>query len=307
MQVFVTGAAGYIGGSIAARLIEAGHGVRGLVRSEAKAEAVRALGITPVEGTLDDGELLAEEARGADAVINAASSDHRGAVDALLAALAGSDKPFLHTSGSSVIGDEARGEPSDRVVRENDDFEPHPARAARYALDRAVLGAGKDGVRSAVLCNTLIYGRGLGAQPDSIQVPYLVRQARASGVARHVGRGLNVWSHVHIEDLADLYVLALAKAEPGSFLFVENGEASFRDMAAKVAQALGCAGPEDWPFPEAAAAWGEAMATFTMGSNSRVRGALGRELGWSPSRPGVLDWIAKANVDAIGEGSGGGH
>lgn len=303
MQVFITGASGYIGGSVAARLIQAGHGVRGLVRSDAKADQVREHGITPVKGTLDDASLLAEEARGADAVINAASSDHRGAIETFLQALAGSGKPFLHTSGSSVVGDEAKGEPSDRIVDESGPLEAPAARAGRLAIDRTVLRAGADGVRSIVLCNALIYGQGLGVAKDSIQVPLLVRQARESGVARHVGRGLNIWSHVHIEDVADLYLLALEKVEPGSFLFVENGEASYRDMTAEVARALGCAGPEDWPFDEAAAAWGEALATYTMGSNSRVRGTLGRKLGWNPSRPGVLDWISKANVDAIGAGA----
>ena len=85
MRIFVTGASGYIGGSVAAALAADGHAVRGLVRSDAK--AVAAHGIAPVIGTLDDTDLLQTEAQGADAVINAASSDHRGAVEALTANL----------------------------------------------------------------------------------------------------------------------------------------------------------------------------------------------------------------------------
>ena len=89
MKIFCTGASGYIGGSVAAHLIAAGHQVTGLVRSPEKAEAVRARGIQPLLGTLDDGQILAQAAQAADIVVNAASADHRGAVESLLGALAG--------------------------------------------------------------------------------------------------------------------------------------------------------------------------------------------------------------------------
>src|SRR4051812_35536652 len=98
MKVFCTGASGYIGGSVAAGLVAAGHRVTGLVRSPEKAEAVRARGIQPLLGSLDDGERLAQAAQAADIVVNAASADHMGAVAALLGAVTGSGKPFIHTS-----------------------------------------------------------------------------------------------------------------------------------------------------------------------------------------------------------------
>ena len=115
MKVFLTGASGYIGGAVATALIKAGHAVSGLVRDRTKADAVAARGIEPIVGSLDSAVLLREEARAADAVINAASSDHRGAVEALLAGLAGSGKVFIHSSGSSIIADLAMGEPSERI------------------------------------------------------------------------------------------------------------------------------------------------------------------------------------------------
>ena len=93
MQVFVTGANGFIGGAVAAALIAAGHKVRGLVRNKAKASAVAAHDVQAVVGSLDDAALLQAEAHAADAVVNAASSDHRGAVEALIAGLTGSGKP----------------------------------------------------------------------------------------------------------------------------------------------------------------------------------------------------------------------
>ena len=97
MKIFCTGSSGYIGGSVAARLAADGHQVSGLVRSADKVEAVRAFGIEPVMGTLDDAQVLARAARDADVVVNAASADHKGAVTALLDALAGSGKAFIHT------------------------------------------------------------------------------------------------------------------------------------------------------------------------------------------------------------------
>jgi nucleoside-diphosphate-sugar epimerase len=294
MKVFVTGPGGYIGGSVAARLVEAGHEVRGLVRSAETAESVRRFGIEPVRGSLDDAGLLAAEAGRADAVVNAASSDHRGAVEAFVDGLAGSGKVLIHTSGSSIVGDDARGEPSDAVFEEDTPIAPTGGRAARVAIDRLVVDAAAErGLRSAVLCNTLIYGTGLGPHEDSIQIPALVRQARKSGVPRHVGRGLNVWSAVHIEDVADLYRLVLETPEARGFMFVENGEASYRDMVGAIGRRLGLGEAQAWPIEDAIREWGPDRATYALGSNSRVRGRRARALGWAPRHASVLDWIAR--------------
>ena len=109
MKLFVTGATGYIGGSIAVRLVAGGHTVRGWCGDPAKSGLLSAQGIEPVLGSLDDENVLAREARGADGVVNAANADHLPSLQALLRALGGTGKPLLHTSGSSVIGDDARG------------------------------------------------------------------------------------------------------------------------------------------------------------------------------------------------------
>jgi nucleoside-diphosphate-sugar epimerase len=291
MDIFLTGASGFVGGSVAVRLLSDGHRIRGLVRNPAKADGLRQLGIEPVIGELDDADLLAREARRAGAVVNAADSDHRGAVEALLAGIDGSGKPLLHTSGSSIVADAARGEPSELVFDEDTLPEPAPEKAARVAIDRLVLAAAGRNIRSVVLCNTLIYGSGYGLHQESIQIPALVREARRSGMPRHVGRGLNVWSTVHIDDVVDAYALALAAAPAGSFFFLENGETSFREIAGAIGDALRLGPPRPWPVEDAIRELGYARAVFSLGSNCRVRGRRTRKvLGWKPDHASVLDW-----------------
>ncbi len=291
MRIFITGANGFIGGAVASALIADGHVVRGLVRDKAKAEAVRRHGVEPTIGSLDDGAMLEAEARSVDGVVNAASSDHRGAAEALIAGLAGSGKPLVHTSGSSIVADEAMGEPSDRIFHDDAPIEPGPDKIARVALDRMVLDA--PGVRSVVLCSTMIYGNTLGPPAQSIQVPALVRQAKASGVARYIGRGLNRWSNAHIADVASLYALALAKAPAGSFMYVESGEEALGNVVQAIATRLGLGTAESWSAAEAMAFWGRGMAAAGLGSNSRVRsrGATER-LGWAPKRRSITEWIS---------------
>jgi nucleoside-diphosphate-sugar epimerase len=293
MLVFLTGANGYIGGAAAVALIHAGHRVRGLVRDRTKADAVAAHGIEPVIGSLDEAALLREEARAADAVVNAASSDHRGAIEALLAGLAGSGKAFIHSSGSSIVADLAMGEPSARIFHEGEPIEPAADKAARVAIDRLVLAAHQTHtVRAVVLCNSMIYGPALGPPAQSVQIPALVRQAKASGVVRTIGRGLNRWSNVHIADVAALYPLAIAKAAPGTFMYVESGEEALGEIAKVIAARLDLGAAQSWSADEAIAAWGRAMAVYSLGSNSRVRGQAAAALGWSPTRHSITTWIA---------------
>jgi len=292
MDIFITGAAGYIGGTVAARSIAAGHRVRGLVRTAQKAGLLVQRGIDPVVGDLDDAEVLVREARRADGVVHAASADHADAVAALIEALAGSGKPLVHTSGSSVIGDDARGNrASEQVFDEDSAFAVAPAKQARRELELSVLHAAERGVRSAVICPSHIYGTGRGLNPHSVQIPFLVSNARQHGAVQIVGAGLNRWSNVHIDDVAELYLLALTRAPAGAFYFVENGEASFGEIGAAIAARLGLR-VESLPAETAAQQWGEGRALYTFGSNSRVRARRARrELGWTPRHSSAIAWI----------------
>lgn len=293
MKVFVTGASGYIGGSIAAGLIREGHEVLGLVRSEERAAQVREHGIEPVLGSLEDTEVLTDAAQSADAVVNAADAAHRGAAETLLSALAGSNKPLVQTNGTSIIADLSLGKGGGKIYDEETPFEPLPGRVERVAINTLVLEGAANGVRSVVICPPLIYGKGGGVNPNSIQVPWLVALAKKRGCASHIGPGENVWSNVHIEDLVDLYLLLLRDAPAGSFYFAENGENSFREVCEAINAALGMEGPtQEISIEDASAEWGEAAANYTMGSNSRVRAVRARkELGWAPHRRSLLEDI----------------
>lgn len=293
MRIFVTGASGYIGGSIAAALVAAGHEVSGLVRTEQGAGQVRAMGITPVHGTLDDARVLGTAAMRADAVINSANADHEPSAQSLLRALEGSGKTYIHTSGSSIVGTQSGGERVDAVFDETTPITPSSGRAARVALNRHILSFASNGVRPIILCPSLIYGIGRGPARHSMQVPWLIALAKKTGVARHYGPGENIWSNVHIDDLIDLYVLALASAPAGAFYFAEDGENSMRQICEAINRKLGVgAAPVPMSLDEASREWGEGAARNTMGSNSRVRAVRARaELGWRPSRPSLIEEI----------------
>ncbi len=285
MKIFMTGASGYIGGTVAALLIKAGHSVSGLARAEASAAKLRAHGIEPLRGELSAHSLVRDAARNADAVINCADAGDPFVVAAIVEGLAGSGKAFLHTSGSSVIGDKAAGKFSPKIHHEDTPPEPLPEKIQRVAVDRVVLASAAQGVRSVVLCPSLIYGEGRGANPDSIQVPNLIRQAIRSGIPRYIGAGENIWSTVHIDDVAAAYVLALQGARAGSYFFIENGEASLKSIVESIARVLGGKrAAESWSIDEAVAEWGPQAAWFSLGGNSRVSAEKARKmLDWRPA------------------------
>jgi nucleoside-diphosphate-sugar epimerase len=295
MKIFITGASGYIGGSVAAALMGAGHQVSGLARSDEAASALAKLGIRPVRGTLDDVEVLAKAAHDADVTVNAASAGHRTAADAMLKALDETGKTFVHTDGSSIIGTRARGELVEKVFDEDTAFTPTPQRAPRVEIDKMVRNAAAHGVRSIVIAPSLIYGLGHGLNSHSIQVPWLIKVAKKFGVAKHIGPGENRWANVHIDDLTTLYVQAIEKAPAGAFYYAENGENSMREVCQAISRMLGQGGrTQSMTVEEAAIEWGEGPANDTMGSNSRVRAKRARaELKWRPKARSLIEEIER--------------
>jgi nucleoside-diphosphate-sugar epimerase len=293
MIVFLTGAGGYIGGSVAAALMKRGHQVRGLTRSATGAEQLKSYGITPVMGELDDSCLLKQEASMADMVINTANADHLGAVEALISGLTQSGKRLIHTSGTSIVGDDARGDFCSEVIfSEETLLAIDPRKQARRDIDLRVIDAAKQNVHSAVIIPSLIYGHGTGINKQSIQVPFLVKNALEVGSVQIVGKGLNTWSNIHIDDLVNLYLAVSEQAPAGSFYFAENGEAAFIDVAEAISRRFSIPHIEHLKAEDAVKRWGAGRALFTFGSNSRVRSIRAKkELDWHPKHVSVQNWI----------------
>ena len=293
MKIFITGASGYIGGSVAAALMAAGHQVSGLARSDETAAALAKIGTRPVRGTLDDTEVLVKAAHDADITINAANASHCPTATAVLKALAGTGKTFLHTDGSSIVGTRSRGELVDKVFDEDTPFTPTPQRAARVEIDNMMRSAAGNGIRSVVIAPSLIYGLGHGCNSQSMQVPWLIKVAKKFGVARHIGPGENRWANVHIDDLVGLYLRAIEKAPAGAFYYAENGENSMREVCEAISRMLGQGGrTQSMTIEEAAIEWGDGPANDTMGSNSRVRAKRARaELKWRPKARSLIEEI----------------
>ena len=301
MKIFLTGATGYIGGSVAERLLREGHAITGLVRSEPGAKEIEARGMHPLRGSLDDAEVIARAARDADAVIDTAEANHAGVVDAIASALRGSGKPFLHTSGSGIVATVTNGERSEAIFDEYSSFTPAIARMhQRAAIDQVVFDAANQGVRSVVIRPTMIYGEGRGARKESAQVPALIENAKRAGIGLHIGKGENVWANVQIDDVVDLYVLALQKAPAGALYYAENGEEALKDVAAAISRMLGFGGKtRAWTPQDAEAALG-VKAHSSFGSNSRVRGKRSRaELGWKPKGIPILQEIEQGHYRRV--------
>jgi nucleoside-diphosphate-sugar epimerase len=145
------------------------------------------------------------------------------------------------------------------------------------------------GLRTIVICPSMIYGRGRGLQPDSDQLPKLTALSKKMGAGVYFGKGLNRYSNVHIDDLAELYLLVLEKAPGGSFFFAENGDASFKEIASIISRFLGFGGKTiSLSVEELVRQYGDA-GRYGMTSNSLVSAVNARRLGWSPKGPSLAD------------------
>jgi nucleoside-diphosphate-sugar epimerase len=296
MKIFVTGASGWIGSAVVPELLGAGHDVVGLARSDTSAQSLEAAGATVARGDLDDPEGLAKMAADSDGVIHlafqhevafggnfaAAGAADRRAVEAMGAALADSDRPFVLASGMLGLADgrtatETDGMASGPEVRLN----PAGIRAATALLTLSLRGTG---VRSSVLrFAPTVHGDG-----DNGFVSSLIAIARGRGVAGYVGDGSNRWPAVHRSDAASLARLAVEAAPAGSVLHAAGDEGvPFRDIAEAIGRHL--------DIPTASVARDEApehfgfMANF-VGLDSPASAAITRELlGWEPSGPSLLE------------------
>jgi nucleoside-diphosphate-sugar epimerase len=264
LNVFLTGATGYIGGAIADALLAAGHSVSGLARSDQAVRTLTSKGITPVAGDLNNPASLAKAASASNGVIHAGTTNDgtldKAAVQAMLDALRGSGKPFVYTSGIWVLGDTGG-----KIADESWPLNPAALVAWRPAMEQLVIAAASTAVRSVVIRPGIVYGRGGGIPADFAKSP------------RYVGAGENRWPLVHADDLADLYIRALVNASAGSLFHATDGSAYRVQEIARAASS----NAESWPLEDARKTLGpyaDALVLDQLVSSEKAK----RTLEWRP-------------------------
>lgn len=292
-KVLITGITGYIGGTIAEKLLKKNYKVLGLIRNDRHAEELRSLGIEPVIGNIHDETVLRAAVSEADAVIhNADSADDAYAADSFVNIMEGSGKTLIFTSGSAIFGGKENGEGNSFVFTEDIPLNPRLEMASRVLINDYILQAAQKNIRSIVIVPTMVYGEGLGLKKESIQLPALIGFSKEKDHGVFFGKGENIWSNVHIEDLAELYILALEKAEAGSVYYAENGSSTLRNIAENISKKYALQPALSVSVQEAVNRFGPAGGYFGFASNSLCSADKARaELGWSPRYDSIETFI----------------
>jgi nucleoside-diphosphate-sugar epimerase len=301
MKIFVTGATGFIGSAIVPELINAGHQVLGLSRSDAGAKSLVAAGAQVHRGDLKDLESLRGGAAMSDAVIHTAfvhdfskfaencEIDGR-AIETLGSVLEGSDRPFIVTSGTGGLA--APGQ----IATEDNDIPPNfpfPRVTEQMALALVRKGCRASVVRLPQVHDTAKQGL----------VTYLIAVAREKGVSAYVGEGRNRWSAAHVLDVARLYRLALEKHEAGAkYHAVAEEGVAMRDIAEAIGRGLKVRVVS--LSPEQAQGHFGWLSMFASNDLQASSAQTRRKLGWNPTGPGLiadlqrLSYFAEASLSA---------
>jgi nucleoside-diphosphate-sugar epimerase len=285
MRIFVTGATGFIGSVLVPELIQAGHDVLGLTRSEAGAQALRAAGAELKEGDIEDLDSLRAGAERADGVIHLAFNhdfsqfqkncdDDRKAIGAIGQVLLGSNRPFVVTSGTAIAAN-VDGKPS---MEDGPTASWNPRAASEAAAKELVArGVNTSVVRLPQVHNTRKQGL----------VPYLLAVTREKGVAAYIGDGSNRWPAAHVSDVARLYRLAFEKADRGAIYHAVDEE-GVTMKAIVEAHGRGLQVPVVSIRPEEAEAhfgWLARFAGHDMPASSAI---TQQKLSWKPTGPSLI-------------------
>ena len=315
---------GFIGWHVLDLLIAEDYHVTGLVRRQAHADGIKASGATPIFGDLDDRALITSETAKVDIVLHTATADHLPSAEAILdgvrqRAAAGKSTIYIHTSGTSVLDDSAKGAYlGDRTYPDDDPtaIDALADNAPHRPIDLTIVRAAKDlgdKAKIAIMIPPEIYGYNPAHQRLSIQIPVLTRFALKHGYAGHVGKGLSVESQIHVADLARAYMVLLYAMEARApewvlanpYFFCENGKVfSWLEVAEHIGSALAAKGriadatPKTIPESEYGDLFGD-ITDGIVGLNSRSRAVRLRELGWTPREKGIWESYEQDELPVI--------
>jgi nucleoside-diphosphate-sugar epimerase len=323
-SVFLIGP-GFIGGEVLDLILsENKYTITTLVRRESAVADLEKLGVKAVIGTLDDSQVITNQVAVSDIVLHTATADHLPSVQAVIDGVKQREKKglqtiYIHTSGASLIGDNSEGNYKSDTVFDDENpaqIDALPDSAPHRLIDLAIVRARKELAghsKMAIMIPPLIYGVSSREKRLSIQLPTITRYSLKHGYAGQVGKGLSVWSHVHVKDLARAYVILLhwmertstAEVLQNPYFFCENGqELSWGECSAQIGRILQKAGCFDEPEPKtiSSAKYDDIFGDYTpvvAGSNSRNRANRLRKLGWAPSEKGTFASLAEDEIPLI--------
>lgn len=283
MKILLTGGTGFVGAAVLRRLVDDGHAVTAVVRSESSGETVAAAGATPLQGDLFDSAWLAAQLREHEAGVHtAAPGDATSAtmddavVDAAVEAFGGTDKPFVHTGGVWTYG-------SGADLDEETPYDAPAITAWRQAREDRLLDSS---VRATVVQPGIVHAPGQGIPQQLVAAP-----RTGEGALELIGSGEQHWTTIHVDDLADLYALVVASGSGhGRLLGVSGHSPSVRDLGLALADAVAGTSVET-VHERLGEAFGDALLL-----DQQASGAKARSLGWQPTRPTLLEELRAARA-----------
>lgn len=286
-SALVIGATGFVGSAIASNLRAAGFEVGGLSRSEKGDATLKALGVEPVRGDLEDLDPILRIVKDFDAVMFAPQltfDPEKKIVGDFLERLK-PNQSFVFTSGTSVVAERTDGEWCHDSYAEDEPFIPSKYFAPRLVTEDMIRNAGREGrVRGFVVRPPTIWGHG---RCRTIQSFY--DSAVKTGTVCYLGRGLNLYGSVHVDDLAEIYRLAATQGTPGALYHSTTWEVDNRTVAREVAAVLDVP-TRSIDLGEAIEIWGKPTAIMSMSCCGRTRSVRTRkELKWSPKYIDMLE------------------
>ncbi|KAG8766603.1 hypothetical protein FRC12_006765 [Ceratobasidium sp. 428] len=320
-SIFILGATGYVGGTLLVALVEQYPSleIKALVRNPKDAELVAAVGpsVAVVSGSHTDLDLVTTQSSNADVVFQVSDPDDLSLMQAIVAGLkvrkekTGEQGILIHTTGTGTIMDEGTGEFTDdypiwddvdtKALKSIDITAPH------RIVDLEAIKAHDEGIANVyVICPATIYGVGTGpVRRTSMQIPKLVEIFQKSRRAEYVSKGTNVWSNIHVQDLARAFLLifdhAIEVQKSGdtqrpqdgfdNFYFTIAGEHAWGEVVAEIGKSMYKRGLLDSPEAYSVSAQKDSVLTLYSGSNSRAYATRLKQLGWVPKEKNIKDSV----------------